>query len=236
MSLQLPLSVQLRPQATLDNYYPGRNGAAVQRLRECARGRPSEGAVYLWGAPGCGRSHLLQAACREVAGRDLTASYLPLAVLAGQPPQALLEGLERLALVALDDLQVVAGQASWEEALFHLFNRAFDSGCQLLFAADANIKDLGLTLPDLASRLSWGFVFQLHGLSDDEKLAALQQRARERGFELPADTARFLLRRCPRDMSALLDILARLDTAALAAKRRLTVPFVRQWLAAQEGL
>ncbi len=234
MSLQLPLSVQLRPQATLDNYYPGRNSEALARLRASARGQASEGAIYLWGAPGCGRTHLLQAACQQVSGLGLAASYLPLKEL-GQHGPELLDGLEHLALVAVDDVHAIAGRGDWEEGLFHLFNRAFDSGCQLLFSASAPIAELGLALADLSSRLSWGFVFQLRELSDEEKLAALRQRASERGMELPENTARFLLRRCPRDMAALLHTLDRLDTAALMAKRRLTVPFVRQWLEHGDG-
>jgi DnaA family protein len=88
-----------------------------------------------------------------------------------------------------------------------------------------------LGLPDLVSRLGWGPVFQLSALTDIEKRGALQLRAHRRGLEMGDEVADYLLKRCPRDMDSLFNLLNRLDHASLAAQRRLTIPFVRQLLA-----
>ena len=91
-------------------------------------------------------------------------------------------------------------------------------------------RECGFKLADLESRLSRLPVFQLHALGEAERAAALQLRAGHRGLDLPDETAVYLLRRVPRDMTSLYAMLDRLDLEALRAKRRLTIPFVRDVL------
>jgi len=214
---QLPLRLQLRDSATFDNFHDEGNELALQALR--AGGGDS---LYLWGPAGCGKSHLLQAACHAAPG----AVYLPLGGIAGAQP-AIFEGLEAIPVVAIDDLGLVAGAADWEAALFHLYNRIREAGGRLLLAAEGSPAALGFRLPDLVTRLGWGLVFRLQPLGDAGRRRALQLLARHRGFELPDEVADYLLRRQPRDMNSLFALLERLDEASLAAQRRLTIPFVR---------
>src|SRR5690554_2741388 len=122
--MQLPLGVKLRDEATFDNYHSGPNAAvlaAVQALADPQQD-PVERCVYIWGAPDSGRSHLLQAACHRMAEVGALAMYLPLREVMDHGPQ-LLDGMEEVDLLCLDDLEVLAGQADWEEALFHIYNQ-----------------------------------------------------------------------------------------------------------------
>ena len=221
---QLPLGIGLKDSATFDNFYPAGNEIALQSLQQ-----GNDRMVYLWGPAGSGKSHLLQAACHATAAEGLSPVYLPLQELITFSPE-LLQGLEQQALIAIDDIQVITGLAEWEEALFHLYNRVRDRGRRLVVSASVAPAGLALTLPDLTSRLGWGPVFQLASLSDTDKRAALQLRARRRGLDMSNDVADYLLRRCPRDMDSLFNLLNRLDQASLAAQRRLTIPFVRDLL------
>jgi len=100
----------------------------------------------------------------------------------------------------------------------------------LLVATRAAPSALPFDLPDLVSRLGAGLVYQLRPADEEYSLQALQLRAGQRGFELPDDTARYLLKRMPRDLPALMSLLERLDSASLVAQRRLTVPFVKSVL------
>lgn len=221
---QLALRIGLRDSATFANFYAGDNAAVLHVLQQA-----DEPFIYLWGTQGSGRSHLLQAACHAETGRGGAPAYLPLGELA-PAGVGLLEGLEQMSLICLDDVQAIAGDAAWEEGLFHLYNRIREAGGRLLAAADASPLTLGINLADLRSRLGWGPVFQLQGLDDAGKLAALQLRARARGMALSDEVGSYLLRHSPRDMRALFDLLERLDRASLTAQRRLTIPFIREFL------
>jgi DnaA family protein len=127
-------------------------------------------------------------------------------------------------------VHVIAGHAQWEEALFHLYNRVYDAGGRMILAANDLPKQIHIGLPDLASRLSWGIVFQLHALDDAEKVAVLIMRAHRRGMNLSDEVAKYILTHCPRHMGTLLAALDALDNASLAAQRRLTIPFVKEVL------
>jgi DnaA family protein len=219
---QLALAVHLRDEATLDNFlFP----AQPEPLREVLVGEASEPAVYLYGKPGTGRSHLLQAACHQCPGGE--ALYLPLAQLRELAADAVLADVEQLSLVSLDDIDAVAGDAAWEKALFNLVNRARESGCRLLFSAACAPRQLALNLPDLRSRLSWSLVLQLPEAGDEDKLRILQFRARRRGMSLSDEAGQFILARAARSLGELMDLLDKLDQDSMVAQRQLTIPFIK---------
>ncbi len=223
---QLPLGIRLRADAVFDSFEPGQNVEALEALRG-AGGAP----LWLWGPAGCGKTHLLQAAC-AAAGEG--AAYLPLARSFALPPGAL-QGFEALRLLCIDDLDAVAGDAEWERALFRLFNEASELHTRLVFAAHGAPRSLAWRLADLGSRAAACTVYQLRELDDAGRAAALIRHAARRGLQLPPETAEYLLKRLPRDLNSLLGALDILDEASLAEQRRLTVPFIRDALERRAG-
>jgi DnaA family protein len=224
---QLPLGVRIPDRAVFASFLPARNGEAVEHATRMASGAAA-GTMWVCGPPGAGKTHLLQAICAG-ASESMRAGYFPLAQL-GKLGVGVLEGLPQLECLCLDDLDEVAGRLDWERALFGLLREIEESGGRLVAAARAPPALLQWALPDLGSRLAASAVFQLRLLNEVEQQAALQLRARLRGFELPDETSRWLLRRFPRDMRTLYELLDTLDEAALVAQRRLTVPFIRSVL------
>jgi len=229
---QLPLQLQPKESCTFSSFFSGSNQIAVDILLDIFSGG-GEQQVFLWSAEGLGKSHLLQAACKMASSHGLTASYLPLDEMPGVTTD-ILQGIEQLDLVAIDGLDSVLGDLDWELALFSLINQARESAVSLVFAANKNPAELEMMLPDLRSRLTWGPVFQLQPLTDDEKRSALQTRAAARGLELPDNVANYLLENYPRDLFVLFDNMDRLDQASLVQQRRLTIPFVREVLSPEE--
>lgn len=225
---QLSLGVGLRDDSTFSNFHPGANAALVDHLKRQLED-DGESFLYLWGLPGSGRSHLLQAACHAASERDLRTLYLPLDDLGHFPP-LMLEDVERLDLVAIDDLERVIGRRRWEEGLFHAFNRLRDSGRRLVISSDRPPRQLEVTLPDLASRLSWGVTFHLTMPGDEDRMCALQLRAGLRGMQLSDEVARYILHRGSRQLGELLRCLETLDSESLSAQRKLTIPFVKKVL------
>ncbi|HWQ94652.1 MAG TPA: DnaA regulatory inactivator Hda [Gammaproteobacteria bacterium] len=223
--VQLPLPVALPDGASFANFVAGRNLEAVQTLQGLVHS--NERFVYLWGADGTGKTHLLHASCQHAPEQHTTAAYLPLAEADTMSP-AVLESLEHLDVVCIDDVQAIAGRPEWETGLLHLYNRIRDSGAHLRVTGNAAPAELGLALRDLGSRLSGGLIFQLHPLDDENKLRALQLRARSRGMDLPEEVGRYLLHHWPRAMPKLFELLQHLDIGSLAQQRKLTIPFVRE--------
>jgi DnaA-homolog protein len=230
LATQLTLAgVAPHDQATFINFYPGKNQLLCQFLRNFSTGN-SEHFAYLWGSTGSGRSHLLQACCHQASSHGASAVYLPLNQLPAYSLQEIVEGMENLYLVCIDDIDSIAGEVHAEEVLFDFYNRIRENQSRLLVSGTALPNDLNFALPDLSSRLSWGSSFYLHQLADEENLAALQARAKTRGFILPEDVGQFILRRCSRNTGDLFAVLDRLDSASLVLQRRLTIPFVKSVL------
>jgi DnaA family protein len=195
---QLPLPISGAAEPSLDNFVPGPNAEALERVRALAAGRLSEAVLYLWGERGSGRTHLLRAAAKA-------------------NPQ----------IVTADDVERLEAQA--QQALFNAINAARDGGPGILAAGSAPPGALRLR-EDLRTRLGWGLVYQLKPLADTDKLQHLRSEAAHRGLELSDEVARYLLNRLPRDLASLHGVLDRLDRYALAQKRPLTVPLVRDAL------
>lgn len=240
MTAQLPLVLRWPRRQRFAHFRAGANAAAVSAVRALAL-RADAPWVYLHGPVGSGRSHLLMAACQacmagtadgeasaSTADPERRAQYLPLAALAD--PTAALRGAAGSGLLALDDLDAVAGNAAAEHALFDLYNRARADGCALLFAATAAPEHLGIALPDLRSRLGACTRFALKPLDDAERRGILHDYAADRGIQLDDVVLDWLFVHHARDLGALLDLLDRIDRASLAARRRVTVPFLRELL------
>lgn len=226
---QLALHLQLPDRARFGNFHHGPNAEVVQQLqRYCAQSEP--GSFFIWGQPGEGKSHLLMAASHAVNDAGGQALYLSLAQAQLPPASALLEGMEGIDMLVLDDIEQVAGQAAWEEALFDLYNRLQQHRRRLLMAAQCRPDHCGFVLPDLVSRLNWGLVYALKPMDDTDRIHVLQLRAQGRGLELPEEVAQYLIKRYPRDLTSLCDLLDRLDRVSLQAQRRLTIPFIKQVL------
>lgn len=224
---QLPLALRAPPDQRLSRYVQAPVGL-VEYLQALATGASRDGG-YLHGSAATGKTHLLLATCDEVEAAGRRAAYLSLRGLRGRV-RAATEGLDAADLLALDDLEEVAGSGDDEVALFDLHNRVRDAGRSLLYAAAAAPDLLALQLPDLRSRLLQCARWALPVLDDAGRAELLRQRADARGLDLDDAALDWLLRRCNRDLGSLTDIFERLDRASLAAQRRLTVPFLRQVL------
>jgi len=230
MSVQLPLTgLSLKDSLTFSSFYPGRNEEVLTFLKHLVEGKEQEQFIYLWGTSGAGVSHLLQATCYEFTQEKKACMYIPLSQKENYVPH-LLEDLDLFHLVCLDDVECLEGDASWQEAVFHLYNCLRDGEKKLMVGSHEPLQTLNL-LPDLKSRLAWGLNYEVKSLSDEEKIKALQLRARTRGFELSEEVAQFILRRVPRNMNTLFSTFDALDAAAIEAQRRITIPFVKSVLA-----
>ena len=222
---QLVLGMALQDSARFDNFLAGDNRELVTQL-EALADRQETQQLFCSAGPGLGKTHLLQAVCQRVAQAGRSAIFIPLDQHATLSP-SLLEGLENMQVLCLDNVDRIAGNRAWEQALFGCYNALRERRGCMVFSARKLPAQLPFTLADLRSRLEWGAVYQLQPLTDAQRLQALQLRASGRGFDLPEATGQYLMKRVPRDMTALFGLLERLDEASLSAQHKLTIPFVK---------
>ena len=226
MAKQLILDLKLRETHTLNNFIAGNNQLLLRLLDNMAQ-KQGEQQLFLWGAPGVGKSHLMQAACHLATENSYSVSYLPLVQLIDYSPQ-LLDGIESMDLICIDDVEQVKDKPEWQEQLFNLINRVRETRSHLLFSASLPPNELDLQLEDLRSRLNWGPVISIQPLADEDLQTALQQHARNRGFELSDNVCSYMLKHYARDMNGLFKKLQTLEHASLAQHRLITVPFVKE--------
>lgn len=224
MSRQLILDLLPAPPPTLDNFVVGNNAVALDALRQWQPGR----AIYLWGSPGSGRTHLLSAAGGLPQALYLDADHATrsLARLADQDQIA-------PRLIAVDDVDQLPAAA--QSALFALYNRwreaaATTRAFALVLAGDRAPLAMPLR-EDLRTRLGWDLVYRLEQLSDDDRAQALQAQAAERGLQLSPDVVSWVLTHYTRNMSHLSALLNALDRYSLERHRAITLPLLKDLLA-----
>ncbi|HSM99934.1 MAG TPA: DnaA regulatory inactivator Hda [Rudaea sp.] len=230
MNAQLPLLLRWPVQQRFETFVPGANAPALALAREAAI---ADAAPWLFvsGPSGSGKTHLLLAACAAATAAGRSAQFLPLSSLGGDRAGAI-RALGGSDLLALDDVHAIAGDAAAEHALFDLYNRCKMEKSTLLFSAVVAPAQVGITLPDLVSRLSACAQVRLVPLDDGERRNWLRARAQTRGLILDDAVLDWLFAHHARDLSSLADLLERMDRATLAAQRRVTVPFLRGLLGA----
>jgi DnaA family protein len=210
------LSLDLLPpdRPSLDNFLPGPNREALDRISAIARGERMLRILYLWGDTGCGKTHLL-------------AALNGLALGPASPAVSFGQATDPRAVVTVDDCDRL--DATQQEGLFHLFNRVLAQPGMAIVCAGAE-PPLALHLrDDLRTRLGYGLVLRLHPLSDTERRQALEQWIHRSGARCSADLLEHLLRHRARDLRSLLALLSALDRYGLAQQRALTLPLLREF-------
>jgi DnaA-homolog protein len=199
---QLLLDIQPPPSPSFDNFKLGKNAEAVINIREAIQGKAPSTFVYLWGASGSGKTHLLTAAKAQGA-------------------------------TVVDNVHLLDQEA--QIGLFNLYNQLKENGSGLITAGLHAPTQMGLR-DDLATRLAWGLVYQLHPLTDQEKAEALIAHANERGMNLPDEVVRYCLRYLRRDLPTLMSVVDALDKWSLTTKKPVTVPMLKKLLQLDLGI
>jgi DnaA family protein len=221
---QLLLDISPTFLPTLENFVPGRNLELSQILKNILEGREQERFIYLWGVNGCGKSHLLQAVVESFTRNKLDAAYINCGIT--QNSNTGFPIIDKIDCLTIDDVDQL--NASTQIDLFNLYNHIRDE-CQSLMLVSGSVAPSQLNLrKDLVTRLGWGLVYQVHELSDDEKIQAMKKHAKRKGFELTQDVCNYLLRHVKRDLPSLIVTLNALDLHSLREKRPITIPMLRE--------
>ncbi|WP_034295390.1 DnaA regulatory inactivator Hda [Herbaspirillum sp. RV1423] len=222
--LLLDLSAQQPP--TFDTFVTGRNAELLQRLHDIASANAqptlNDRFIYLWGETGAGKTHLLHSLAH--AGADSTHRAR---LISPDADDSAFDYDPAVRCYLLDDCEQLPPAS--QIAAFNLFNQIRELGGYLV-SAGAQPPALLQVREDLRTRLSWGLIYQLHGLTDDEKIAALMHSAQARGMSVSPAILSYLLTHYRRDMPSLSRMLDALDRYSLETKRSITLPLLRDLL------
>lgn len=222
---QLLLDLPADKPQTLENFEIGGNAELYALLHRLSRASEvptlSERFVYCWGEPGSGKSHLLRALCADHHSTCYLHSQSTIADFAAAPAAG------SITMTAIDDCDQLAPDQ--QIAAFALFNRLRENN-GVLITSGALPPTALLLREDLRTRLGWGLIYQVQGLTDDEKIAALTHAAQTRGFSLASGVLPYLITHFNRDMRSLSTMLDALDHYSLETKRPITLPLLRDLL------
>ncbi len=243
MPRQIALDLGHTPKPTLDNFIATGNENLLAVLKDIQRSwqqaannqtasNADSKMIHLWGASGSGRTHLLSALQLQASELGINAYLLNHESSMDEwraCADVLIENNQAPGLLCIDDIDHLSEFA--QGALFRLHNLIREASQQYLIttslAAASNLQ----IREDLKTRLVWGLVFQMHALSDSEKLQALEQAAAERGLQISSEVAPWLLKHFHRDMPSLMSLLEALDQYSLETKRAITLPLLKEMLA-----
>jgi DnaA-homolog protein len=214
---QLLLDLGTQQPQTLDTFVIGRNEELMHLMHQFSARSSTEHFAYLWGEPSSGRTHLLSALATLPATRHIHADA-DLAIFSWSPD---------VDLYLLDDCDRLP--AASQIAAFTLFNQVRDHGGFMVSTGSVAPAILPVR-DDLRSRMGWGLIYQVHRLTDEDKITALTQSAQARGLILSHGVLPYLITHYRRDMRSLSTMLDALDRYSLETKRAITLPLLRDLL------
>ncbi len=223
---QIPLPLSFDRHFSWQNYIADESPYIEQQLKALFD-ETGESMVGLWGACDSGKTHLLNA-CAHYARDIRIPYYLFDASQLAKASAANFDNFPSGCIVGVDDLHLLAGNRLWEEQFYSLVNRVKSSELRFLFSLSRQPRDTGFRLPDLKSRLMWGLLIGLESPDDDEVELILVRRARLMGLDLSGEVVKYLLNHFSRKLSDQMQLLYRLDHAAMAEQRKITIPLIRK--------
>jgi DnaA family protein len=223
---QLTIRLGINEPCDFKNYHAGANAEIVGSLKELTL-RDGFAGIWLWGEAGTGRSHLLQAVCREADVHSQSSVYLPLSLI--DPDPMTLDGLSA-DIIVVDDIHNWLNDPALEAVLVGLYQGQMSTGGRLLISAPAPAGGLEFALPDLASRMRALASYRITKLDDEGLTLVLRRAARLKGLQLEQSVIDFWLARTTRALPKLLEQLNQLDDMALSTQRRITIPLLKDVL------
>lgn len=223
---QIPLPLSFDKRFSLQNYISA-NAAYIEQQLRALFDETGEPLVGLCGGVDSGKTHLLNA-CAHYARHCSIPFHLYDAGQLSEVKPGNFYDFPPGSVVGIDNIDLLAGNRTWEEQFYQLVNRVKSGELRLVFSLSRQPRDIGFRLPDLKSRLMWGLLIALDSPDDHQIEQILKQRARLLGLELGKDVLKYLLSHYSRKLSYQMQLLYRLDHASMSRQRKITIPLVRE--------
>jgi len=197
-------SIQLDPRFTFDSFVPaGSNRLALAAAQTVAEtpGR-SYNPLFIYGASGLGKTHLLHAIGNWVVENYpnhrvlyvTTETFLNDFVdsIRVKNPLAFKKHYRECDVLLIDDVQFMQNKEGLQEELFHTYNTLHGAGKQIVLTSDRPPKSIETLEDRLSSRLMSGLLAEIDPPDLETRLAILRTKAQSDGIVLPDDVGEFI--------------------------------------------
>ena len=180
--------------------------------------------VYIYGASGQGKTHVLQGAVLKALEIDKHAVYID----CSDPfPDYILDFVDQIDFISFDNVHLISSES--QEVFFDLYNRARQAQIFILVSGNTLPSDLEV-MKDLKTRLSLAVVYKLEELNDELTMRVIDSQMSQRNLSVNSNVYEYLFKNYSRDLKLLLSTLNDLDKASLQAKKPISIPFVKKFL------
>jgi DnaA family protein len=179
--------------------------------------------IYLFGAKGLGKTHLLQATVHQSLELDKKTIYLD---LKKDIDSEIWQQLETFDVICLDNIDNL--NTEQQVLLFNLYNKVVVNKLRLIVSAKVSPKNLNYNLVDLKTRLSLSLIFALAPYNDDDLKNILYAKVKEQKLLINDNIFNYLLNTFERDLSHLLIIIEKIKHYAIETKQKVSLPLVKK--------
>jgi DnaA family protein len=218
---QLGLPISLNSSMLLENFVA--NEELLRLINQLFLNQKSS-ELFIYGASGSGKTHVLQGTVLKSLADDKNALYID---CSDSLPEHLVEFIDQISLISFDNVHLIAKEN--EEIFFDLFNRARQSGVNIIVSGDSLPVELSV-MKDIKTRLSLTAVFKLEELNDELTVMVIDSQMIERNLKIDSKVYKYLFKNVSRDLKKLLSTLDDLDKASLQSKKPISIPFVKEFL------
>lgn len=211
------------------------NREAAKWALECNTEEWLHHCLIIYGPQGCGKTHLLTAWTEKNKARKISAGENIITELSALTEKNGKENTTKITALALDDANKITGQAHLEEWLKHIYDAAKNAGIYLLLTASSPPSTWGLSLKDIESRLKSCPAIEIKEPDDELMRGLLVKMFNDRQLMVDSEVIDYILPRIERTGTAARNAVRLLDQKALELRRKITIPFVSEFLFSQQS-
>lgn len=238
-----PGSLIINPDYDFENFIVGPSNRIAHAAGVAVSTNPgrSYNPLFIHGAVGLGKTHLLQAICLNIRKSHPSASihYISCEVFVNDFVNRVRSGamhefrhrFRSVDVLVIDDIHFLTKGEQTQEEFFHTFNTLYGAHKQIVLASDRPPEDIPQLQDRLVSRFKWGLVAQIDSPTFETRIAILKSKAGIRGLDLPDDVATHIASRLTANIRELEGAITKLQLRAMVDSRPIDLDMAQDAIA-----